>query len=220
MNAPPPRAIRLAPSASTGPKGDGKRTFPNMPSRFMPELDAAAPAKSRPLRRRRVILDAAAEVFARKGYHAATTRDIADRLGMQPGSLYYYFESKEAALEEVCRIGGIEFGDNLENILASGDPAPDMIRAAVAKHLRGDRRHYVSCFVHDRRYLPETVLPEMNRLARRYMKAWEDVIRRGIDRGELLPDLDPRIAATAAVALCNGASAHLEGKTPQRGRAQ
>ena len=45
-------------------------------------------------RRRDEVLDAAAAVFAEKGFHAATTRDIADRLGLLPGSLYYYVESK------------------------------------------------------------------------------------------------------------------------------
>ncbi|MGH7005897.1 MAG: TetR/AcrR family transcriptional regulator [Alphaproteobacteria bacterium] len=170
------------------------------------------PAKPRQLRRRREIMDAAAEVFARKGYHAATTRDIADRLGMQPGSLYYYFESKEAALEEICRIGGTEFGDNLEAIVATGAPTRDLIRQAIGKHLQGDRRHYVTCFAHDRRFLPAEVLPEMNRLARRYTRQWEDVFRRGIGRGEVQAGLDCRLAATTVVALCNGAVAYLEPK--------
>lgn len=174
-----------------------------------------APAKPRQLRRRREIMDAAAEVFARKGYHAATTRDIADRLGMQPGSLYYYFESKEAALEEICRIGGAEFGDHLEAILAAGKSARAMIREAIGKHLQGDRRHYVTCFAHDRRFLPAAVVPEMNRLARRYTKLWEDVFRRGIERGEVPETLDCRLAATAAVALCNGAVPYLEPKAPE-----
>src|SRR5262249_48107141 len=156
----------------------------------MNEIVAAAPPapqKPRTLRRRREIMDAAAEVFAKKGYHAATTRDIADRLGMQPGSLYYYFESKEAALEEICRIGGTEFGDHIESILAAGMTAREMIRSAIGNHLQGDRRHYVTCFAHNRRFLPGEVVPEMNQLARRYTKLWEDVFRRGIERGEVPP---------------------------------
>ena len=131
---------------------------------------------------------------------------------MQPGRLYYYIESKEAALEEICRIGGTEFGDSIEAILAVTKPTRDVIRAAIGKHLQGDRRHYVTCFVHDRRFLPAEILPEMNRLARRYTKLWEEVFRRGIQRGEVPAALDQRLAATAAVALCNGAVAYLEPK--------
>ena len=56
-------------------------------------------------RRHSEIIDAAATVFARKGYHGASTKDVADRLGIRQGSIYYYVPSKEAALEEVCLIG-------------------------------------------------------------------------------------------------------------------
>jgi len=178
-------------------------------------VSPTAPARPRQLRRRREIMDAAAAVFAKKGYHAATTRDIADRLGMQPGSLYYYFESKEAALEEICRIGGSEFGDHIETLLAAGGMSTrEMIRSAIGNHLQGDRRHYVTCFAHNRRFLPAEIVPEMNRLARRYTKLWEDLFHRGIGRGEVPADLDCRLAATAAVALCNGAVPYLEPKAP------
>ena len=57
---------------------------------------------SRLLRRADAIVDAAANVFAERGYHGTTTQAIADVLGMRQASLYYYFPSKEAALELVC----------------------------------------------------------------------------------------------------------------------
>ena len=50
------------------------------------------------------VFDAAAAVFAEKGYHGTSTKDIADRLGLQQGSLYYYFASKEEALRKVCEL--------------------------------------------------------------------------------------------------------------------
>ena len=60
---------------------------------------------SRMLRRSEEIIDAAARVFAERGYHGTSTQAIADVLGMRQASLYYYFPSKEAALEEVCARG-------------------------------------------------------------------------------------------------------------------
>ena len=45
-------------------------------------------------RRRSDILDAAAAVFAERGYFNTSMKDIADRLGMQPGSVYHYYPSK------------------------------------------------------------------------------------------------------------------------------
>lgn len=56
----------------------------------------------RPRRRSAAIIDAAALVFADRGFHGASTQNIADVLGIRQASLYYYFPSKEVALEEVC----------------------------------------------------------------------------------------------------------------------
>src|SRR5438105_14879648 len=56
-------------------------------------------------RRSAEIMEAAARVFAERGYHGASTQDIADTLGIRQASLYYYFPSKEAALEQVCLQG-------------------------------------------------------------------------------------------------------------------
>src|SRR5436190_14652802 len=67
----------------------------------------AAAQNGRTHRRSAEIIDAAAHVFAERGYHGATTQDIADVLGIRQASLYYYFSSKEVALEVVC-VRGVE----------------------------------------------------------------------------------------------------------------
>ncbi len=56
-------------------------------------------------RRSSEIIEAAAQVFAELGYHGATTQKIADVLRIRQASLYYYFPSKEVALERVCAHG-------------------------------------------------------------------------------------------------------------------
>jgi TetR/AcrR family fatty acid metabolism transcriptional regulator len=48
--------------------------------------------------RRSQILDAAATVFAEKGFHRATTRDIARTAGVSQGTIYNYFDTKEDLL--------------------------------------------------------------------------------------------------------------------------
>ena len=50
-------------------------------------------ARSNPRRRTEEIIEAAAQVFAERGFHGATTQDIADVLGIRQASLYYYFPS-------------------------------------------------------------------------------------------------------------------------------
>ncbi len=48
--------------------------------------------------RKNQILDAAAVVFAEKGFHPTTIRDIAKRAGIADGTIYNYFDSKPALL--------------------------------------------------------------------------------------------------------------------------
>jgi AcrR family transcriptional regulator len=50
------------------------------------------------------ILEAAARVFAQKGYHAATTKEIASEAGVSEGTIYNYFQNKEDLLLSVPRL--------------------------------------------------------------------------------------------------------------------
>jgi AcrR family transcriptional regulator len=58
----------------------------------------AAPRGTLNVARWNEILDAAGEVFDEKGYQAARIEDIATRVGILKGSLYYYIDSKEDLL--------------------------------------------------------------------------------------------------------------------------
>jgi AcrR family transcriptional regulator len=64
-------------------------------------VDEGQPGSRRQRRinnRRNQILDAAARLFAERGFHRATTRDIAEAADVSEGTLYNYFESKDAFL--------------------------------------------------------------------------------------------------------------------------
>ena len=53
------------------------------------------------VQRRDEVLGAAEELFASRGYHAASVRDIADALNIKGGSLYAHIETKEDLLWEI-----------------------------------------------------------------------------------------------------------------------
>jgi len=159
--------------------------------------------------RRRAILDAAAAVFAECGYFNATMKDIADRLGMRPASLYHYYPSKEAALEEMCRVSAVEFCERLREILSRGGSAKAMVRAGMLAHLTSDRRAYVENFAFSRRNLPAGAVKDLNMMARAYRQLWKKIFIYGAERGEWQGDLDVDVAADAVLALCNSAATTL-----------
>ena len=51
--------------------------------------------------KRRLILDAAIRVFARRGFHHCRVSDVADEAGVAYGLVYHYFDSKEEILNQV-----------------------------------------------------------------------------------------------------------------------
>jgi AcrR family transcriptional regulator len=156
-------------------------------------------------RRREEILEAAAEVFSEKGYHRATLKDIADRVHMLPAGLYHYVASKDEALLEVCRTRGERFIRHMRPLLDAGGPAGDRLAAAIVRHMAANRRELVYSFAFRRRDLPPQVAPELAALSHRYQDMWEDLIRQGIEAGEFRAGTDPRLAAMALLAMCNGA---------------
>jgi TetR/AcrR family transcriptional regulator, cholesterol catabolism regulator len=158
-------------------------------------------------RRYRQVLDAAATVFAEKGYTGASTRDIADRLGVRQASLYYYFPSKEAALAAICELGVKDFIANLQRIIASPAPAEQKLYATIANHLSPLRSRpeadYIRVFLRHRHELPDGSRQSVAALARTYQSFIQELFARGIASGELRRDLHPQLATLALLGLCN-----------------
>jgi TetR/AcrR family transcriptional regulator, cholesterol catabolism regulator len=160
---------------------------------------------SRVLRRADEIIDAAARVFAERGYHGTTTQAIADVLGMRQASLYYYFPSKEAALEEVCARGTDAFVEGAERV-AQQDATPlEKLALLIASHLAPIETmpDYVRVFINERRYLPDASRKRIGRKSRRIERAFEQVIQMGIDNGSIRPGVDARLAMLAVLGMCN-----------------
>ena len=66
------------------------------------------------------ILDAAAALFAEKGYQSTTLQDIIDATGLSKGAVYHHFRSKE----EIARKVGDRMGDEMWEPGSSGPDRP------------------------------------------------------------------------------------------------
>jgi AcrR family transcriptional regulator len=160
---------------------------------------------SRVLRRADEVIDAAARVFAERGYHGTSTQAIADVLGMRQASLYYYFPSKEAALELVCLRGTDGFVEAAEAVVESAGTPLDKLTRLIGAHLAPieTKRDYVKVFINERRYLPDASRRRLGRKTRRIERCFEHVILAGIADGSLRRDTDARLAMLAMLGMCN-----------------
>jgi TetR/AcrR family transcriptional regulator, cholesterol catabolism regulator len=159
-------------------------------------------------RRLSEITDAAAKVFARRGYHGASTQDIADVLGMRQASLYYYFQSKEAALEAVCASGVDDYAKRALAILKSEATSSDKVARLVFQHLApfAERLEYTVVFLRERRFLPPPARKRIRTIEMRYERLIERVLEEGVASGEFRKDLDTRMATLALLGLGNSAA--------------
>lgn len=101
--------------------------------------------------RREQILEAAAAVFAEKGYQRATVKEIAARAGIAPGTIYLYFENKRDLLLAIA-----------DRLIAH--PVDEML--AHASHL--DAEGYIAAIMYNRihfarqnRALLQALIPEI-----------------------------------------------------------
>lgn len=154
--------------------------------------------------RKQAIMSAAA-VFAEKGFHGSSTRDIAERLGIKQGSLYYYFKSKEEALGEVCHFGIEEYVHRMQDIAASDQPFEAKLMATVSSHLSSyrERNEALKVYNDERLYLPEERRTKLKQLGSQYRKQLEGIFEQGKESGVLRPSLDCHFAAQAVIGLCN-----------------
>jgi len=160
---------------------------------------------SRLLRRADAIVDAAASVFAERGYHGTSTQAIADVLGLRQASLYYYFPSKEAALELVCERGVDGFVETAEVIVAGPGTPLDKLTRLIAAHLapNASKRDYVKVFINERRYLADASRRRIGRKSRRIERCFEEVIRAGIADGSIRGGIDVRLTMLAVLGMVN-----------------
>ncbi len=168
-------------------------------------MTAETKARIDPDVRRETILDVAAEVFMEVGFSAASMSTIAARVGGSKGTLYNYFESKEALFEAYIQRYCAFQQEAMDELLAS--------RGDLRETLLGVGRSYLDVSVSERGIRNFTLIaaeahraPEIGRAF--YAAGPLRGIRRLIDfmatasaDGRLRP-CDPERAAYQFIALC------------------
>src|SRR5271169_6354995 len=156
-------------------------------------------------RRSPEIIDAAARVFAERGYHGATTQDIASLIGIRQASLYYYLPSKEVALEIVCIRGVEDFFKAARAIAAGPGTATEKLTSLLRAHITPilDRGDFVKVFLTQRQFLPPASRRRVGKWSRAIERVFEAVIRDGADSGEFRADVDPRLATLGLLGMAN-----------------
>lgn len=151
------------------------------------------------------IWEAAVDLFWARGYHATSMREIAERAGVQTGSLYHHFSSKEALLEDVMSAFMHELRSRVIEAISHASMSADRLAAAVTTHVVAHGVHQREAIVTDTelRGLSGHRLQHMLSLRDAYESIFRQLIADGVASEDFhVPDI--HIATKALLLQCTG----------------
>ena len=149
--------------------------------------------------RRDQILEEAARLFGRRGYHATSMREIGEAAGMLAGSLYAHISSKEDLLYEIVLRAANRFLDEVTAISAEEATPEQRLRRAMRAHVGvvASNVDAAWAFHHEWKALTGERQEGIRRLRRRYERLWDDIVR------GLPGATDPRFARLLVLSAAN-----------------
>lgn len=150
------------------------------------------------------IVEAALEVFTKKGYHETTMDDIAERLGVSKGALYLYFKSKEDLYRAILNASFLSMTDSLRSTASSGG-SPAQTCEALFDNLTKN----TSSLGHSFEVISEASRnPALAKVVKEYYRDTTEVIEQCMKElrkdGSLRKDVDTRLLAQGLIALFDG----------------
>jgi AcrR family transcriptional regulator len=133
--------------------------------------------------RRRALILGAARLFRRQGFDATSTRDIAAAAGMQSGSPFYHFESKQALLFAVMEQGmraAIEHQRAMLQAQPAGADPVALLRALVRHHfdiLLGPGSDFIPVMLYESRSITAGQRAMLAELQSEYEAPWVPVLQ-------------------------------------------
>jgi AcrR family transcriptional regulator len=178
----------------------------SQPEKVRSQMTAFSDAPSLKERQRQeregLILRAASELFAERGYHATSLEDIAARVGIAKGTIYLHFASKDDLVIALMKQGFTSYVKALENALESASAPRDKLRAVI--------EHFTSAAANEG-YLTwaalmrtPAIMSRMGELREQIHQQWDrprQLLAEAIDEGKATGDFDAQMPTAMIAAL-------------------
>lgn len=158
------------------------------------------------------ILEAAVQLFAEYGYHAAPLRDIARLAGIQAASIYHHYPNKQSLLVEIMETHMKRLNSQLDAILRKYTDPRERLREAIANHIRLHTTYKAEFFIIDTelRSLEEEPRVRIVALRDEYDRLLQSLLRDGMERG-IFRQSDAKVTSYAIIAMCTQVSSWFNG---------
>ncbi|OGO34307.1 MAG: hypothetical protein A2Z16_12640 [Chloroflexi bacterium RBG_16_54_18] len=150
------------------------------------------------------ILDAAAQIFSQKGFHAASMADIAEAVNLQKASLYHHVSSKQEILLAILDRALDLLIERLSAVQSAQMPPEEKLRQVMKTYLEtlAEHQDLAAVLLLEHRSLEpefrEVHIPRRDRFER----IWKELIQEGQERG-VFSCADPGLAARALLGVMN-----------------
>lgn len=155
-------------------------------------------------RSREDVVQAAGRLFAARGFHGTSMRDLGDELGLLGSSLYSHVESKEQLLIEVVQRGAALFQAVADSATASASPPEEKVAALVRGHVDviTSNQEQSATFLNEARFLPGDGRTAIVILRDRYETTFREVIAEGVASGAFR-EQNPALASILVLSVLN-----------------
>jgi TetR/AcrR family transcriptional regulator, cholesterol catabolism regulator len=184
------------------------KTLATKPSRISKRRDLALEKSSVAYQeRRREIAQAASMVFNKKGFAGTTLADIAEALGTDRATLYYYISNKEELFDEVVREVSEKNVAMAESVRESDGTPIEKLRLLIMELMSSYATNYPLLYVYMRENLAHVDAERsewskyMRSLNRRYEEAIISIVQDGIDGGTIRPLASARVLSFGIIGM-------------------
>jgi len=182
---------RAAPKPSSSAPAPGPEDAPDAASPWAPVSHRERQREAK----RNAVLQAAAQLFNERGFHATSLDDIAARLNVTKPTLYYYVKNKDEILLQCVSKGLQMMLEGIDASRAAGGKAIDQLMTCMQVYARIVTMDFGMCLI---RVGDEQLPPESRKELRRLKSAIDQEFRRlvaeGVAEGSIQP-CDPKITA-------------------------
>ena len=151
------------------------------------------------------VIAAAGRLFAARGYHGTSMRDLGRELGLRGSSLYSHIESKEDLLVAVIEQGAEYFEASADAALRSHDTPIARLRALISGHVDVvlDHADSAKTFLDEAESLDDDRRSVIVGARDRYERVFRDVLTEGSRDGTFSADIDPNTTAIFILSILN-----------------
>jgi AcrR family transcriptional regulator len=150
------------------------------------------------------ILEAAAQIFRQKGFHAASMNEIARAVNLKKASLYHHVSSKQEILLALLNQGLDILIARMQEVMELDIPPAEKLHRAMQCYLGAltEYRDLSTVLLMEHRSLQSDYHARHIQRRDRFEGLWHDLIREGVSQG-VFQVADPSLAAKALLGVMN-----------------